>query len=117
MLSGFFGGVSGNQGILRSAFLIKSGLNKEEFIGTGVVCSVIVDMVRLPIYGWVVYTQKFAAALTPDLRGIIGAAVLTAFLGSYIGSRLIHKMTFKTLQIFVGIMLFVLGLAIIAGLG
>jgi len=34
VLSGFFGGISGNQGILRSAFLIKAGLNKEEFIGT-----------------------------------------------------------------------------------
>lgn len=51
LLSGFFGGVSGNQGVLRSAFLIKSGLNKEEFIGTSVVSSVLVDVVRLTVYG------------------------------------------------------------------
>src|SRR5690606_7737307 len=30
-LSGFFGGLSGNQGALRSAFLIKAGLSKEAF--------------------------------------------------------------------------------------
>lgn len=38
-LSGFFGGLSGNQGALRSAFLIKAGLTKEAFIGTAVVVS------------------------------------------------------------------------------
>jgi hypothetical protein len=32
-LSGFFGSLSGNQGALRSAFLIKAGLSKEAFIG------------------------------------------------------------------------------------
>ena len=31
-LSGFFGGLSGNQGALRSAFLIKAGLSKEAFV-------------------------------------------------------------------------------------
>ena len=31
-LSGFFGGLSGHQGALRSAFLIKAGLSKEAFI-------------------------------------------------------------------------------------
>ncbi|MBY0377818.1 MAG: sulfite exporter TauE/SafE family protein, partial [Gammaproteobacteria bacterium] len=46
-LSGFFGGLSGNQGALRSAFLIKAGLSKEAFIATGVVSAIIVDVVRL----------------------------------------------------------------------
>lgn len=40
-LSGFFGGLSGNQGALRSMFLIKAGLDKEAFIGTGVVTAVL----------------------------------------------------------------------------
>src|SRR5690606_7263111 len=31
-LSGFFGGLSGNQGALRTAFLIKAGLSKEAFV-------------------------------------------------------------------------------------
>jgi hypothetical protein len=37
VLSGFFGGLSGHQGALRSAFLLKCGLTKEGFISTGVV--------------------------------------------------------------------------------
>ena len=31
VISGFFGGLSGHQGALRSAFLIKCGLSKESF--------------------------------------------------------------------------------------
>ncbi len=51
VLSGFFGGLSGNQGALRSAFLLKAGLSKEAFVATGVVSAVIVDAVRLITYG------------------------------------------------------------------
>ena len=35
LISGFFGGVSGHQGALRSAFLIKLPLTKEQFVATG----------------------------------------------------------------------------------
>ena len=51
ILSGFFGGLSGHQGALRSAFLLKSGLSKEQFIGTGVVIACMVDVTRLLVYG------------------------------------------------------------------
>lgn len=115
-LSGFFGGISGNQGILRSAFLIKAGLNKEQFIGTSVICSVIVDVVRLIVYGRVIYSEKFAQAISNEMQGILIAASLTAFLGSYIGSKLIDKVTFTAIQIFVGVMLLVLGIAIAVGI-
>ena len=50
-VSGFFGGLSGMQGALRSMFLIRAGLSKEQFIGTGVVSAVIVDISRLAVYG------------------------------------------------------------------
>ena len=51
MVSGFFGGLSGHQGALRSAFLIKAGLTKESFIATGVVISLMVDIPRIVMYG------------------------------------------------------------------
>jgi uncharacterized protein len=34
ILSGFFGGLSGHQGALRSIFLLKAGLSKEQFVAT-----------------------------------------------------------------------------------
>ena len=33
--SGFFGGLSGMQGALRSAFLARAGLSKEAFVASG----------------------------------------------------------------------------------
>lgn len=115
ILSGFFGGISGNQGILRSAFLIKAGLTKEEFIGTSVLSSILVDAFRILVYGWTFYSEKLFYSIK-DVKGIIIAASLTAFLGSYIGSLLIETVTFKTVQIIVGSMLFILGIGIILGL-
>lgn len=56
-LSGFFGGLSGQQGALRSAFLIRSGLNKESFVGTSVVSAVVVDVSRLIVYGVTFYRK------------------------------------------------------------
>jgi len=47
LLSGFFGGLSGIQGALRSAFLIKIGLEKESFIATGTVSAVIVPLASI----------------------------------------------------------------------
>jgi uncharacterized protein len=58
VLSGFFGGLSGNRGALRSAFLLKLGLKKEVFIGTGVVAAVVVDMAHLLVYGLVFYATS-----------------------------------------------------------
>jgi uncharacterized membrane protein YfcA len=43
LISGFFGGISGHQGALRSAFLMRSGLSKDAFMGTRVVCACLVD--------------------------------------------------------------------------
>ena len=115
-LSGFFGGISGNQGILRSAFLIKSGLNKEEFIGTSVLCSIAVDIVRLLIYGWSFYSEKFTLAISREMQGILVVASLAAFLGSYIGANLMEKVTFEAIQLFVGMMLLILGTEIALGI-
>ena len=50
ILSGFFGGLSGHQGALRSAFLIKLGLSKEAYIGTGVFIACFIDITRLSVY-------------------------------------------------------------------
>ncbi len=51
IMSGFFGGLSGHQGALRSAFLVRSGLSKDSLLGTGVVIACLVDMTRLLVYG------------------------------------------------------------------
>lgn len=107
VLTGFFGGLSGHQGALRSAFLVRCGLSKEAFIGTGVLVACLVDLTRLGVY-----TAKFPAAGLRANAALLGAATLSAFLGAWLGSRFIHKVTLRAVQRLVALML----LAIAAGL-
>jgi uncharacterized protein len=114
-LSGFFGGLSGNQGALRSAFLINVGLQKEAFIGTSVLAAVVVDVVRLSVYG-VSFVAKDWQALGSKGVALVAAASTAAFLGSWLGARLVTKVTLATVQHMVGGMLFLLALALGTGL-
>jgi uncharacterized protein len=110
LLSGFFGGLSGNQGAFRSAFLIKSGLSKEAFIATGVVIAAMVDFSRLSVYSQLIWSQEIQANLP-----MIGAATLAAFIGASFGRRLVGKMTIRTIQIIVAVMLLLI--ALLLGMG
>lgn len=107
-LSGFFGGLSGNQGALRSPFLLKAGLSREGYIATGVVIACLVDFTRLAVYG-----AHFSKAGSAQNLPLLTLATLSAFLGAFIGSRIMQKVTMRGIQILVSIML----LVIAAGLG
>ncbi len=115
-LSGFFGGLSGHQGALRSAFLLRTGLEKDKFIGTSIVSAVVVDVSRLAVYGVTFFSHNFAVLKNQVGIGLVIAATLTAFLGSFIGSRLIRKITMSTIRVIVGILLFILAIALGVGL-
>ena len=110
-LSGFFGGLSGNQGALRSAFLIRAGLTKEAFIATAVVVSTFVDFTRLSVYA----TSITKAGLHENLSLVI-SATLAGIAGSYIGNKLLKKITLKFMQILIAIMLIIISLALGVGL-
>lgn len=110
ILSGFFGGLSGNQGALRSAFLIKAGLTKEAFIGTAVVVSTFVDFTRLSVYA----TRFVKSGLTDNILLVV-VATLAAIAGAYIGNKLLKKVTIKYIQILIAIMLIIMSLALGAG--
>lgn len=111
MLSGFFGGLSGNQGALRSAFLIRAGLTKEAFIGTGVVIACLVDFARIGSYA----RQMFPARHAIDY-GLLIAGIVAAFLGAYWGNQVLRKLTLPILQRLVGAMVFAVGCGLAAGL-
>jgi len=115
LLSGFFGGLSGHQGALRSAFLIKAGLAKEAFIGTGTVSAVIVDIVRLVVYGAAFYTAHLGT-LPEEILSLVSAATLAAFLGAFFGARMMKKVTLFAIQAVVGGMLILVGCGMATGL-
>ncbi|MBT8374167.1 MAG: sulfite exporter TauE/SafE family protein [Deltaproteobacteria bacterium] len=115
-VSGFFGGLSGHQGALRTAFLIRTGLDKNSFIGTMVISAIVVDVSRLIIYGSTFFARDFQVLKSQGGIGLVVAGSLAAFLGAFLGSRLLGKITMRSIQIFVGVMLLLLSLALGFGL-
>jgi uncharacterized membrane protein YfcA len=113
--SGFFGGLSGHQGALRSAFLVRLGLEKKALIATMVLSAVIVDISRLLIYGITFFERDFRLLYQQGGFYMVFCGVITAFLGSFIGSRLLEKVTLKFIKIFIAVLL--LFIAVTLGLG
>ncbi|MEB3197991.1 MAG: sulfite exporter TauE/SafE family protein [Candidatus Sericytochromatia bacterium] len=111
LLSGFFGGLSGHQGALRSLFLLRVGLPPASFVATGVAIAVAVDLSRLLIYGGQLRALSLDAHATP-----VGVAIAGAFAGAWLGSRWLHKVTIQWLQRIVATLLVVYGGALAAGL-
>ncbi|MCH8555499.1 MAG: sulfite exporter TauE/SafE family protein [Schleiferiaceae bacterium] len=110
LLSGFFGGLSGNQGALRSAFLIKAGLTKEAFIGTAVVVSTFVDFTRLSVYA-----MRFTKAGLEQNITLVLVATLAGIAGSFLGNKLLEKVTLSFVQVTVAILLIAISIALGAG--
>lgn len=110
ILSGFFGGLSGHQGALRTAFLIKAGLSKEAFIGTSVLIGTLIDFSRLAVY-----SNRFLESGLIENLPLVTIATLSAILGAFIGNKLLKKITLKFLQQFIAILLILISIALGAG--
>lgn len=110
--SGFFGGISGHQGALRSAFLLRfrGAVTQESFIATNVVIAVLVDVSRLGVYG-----ASFSWSAVSDYRGIVLAAIVAASLGAWLGARLMKKITMRGVQLTVSVLLVVVALGLGSG--
>jgi uncharacterized membrane protein YfcA len=110
-LSGFFGGLSGHQGALRSAFLIRSGLTKEAYIGTGVVIACLVDTARLVLYG-----REIGFAAARDEWRLAGAAVAAAIVGAVVGARVLPSVSMRFVRRVTTVLLLLAAIAIATGL-
>lgn len=107
LLSGFFGGLSGHQGALRSIFLIRSNLTKQSYIATGIMIACLIDTTRLIVYA----NSPWSKTNSMDYTLLI-AATLSAFIGAYIGNRILKKMTITTLQYILSSMLLLFSVAL-----
>lgn len=110
-VSGFFGGLSGHQGALRSAFLIRMGLSKEAFIATGISIALFVDITRIPLY----YSSWLKNMESGHLLPLI-IAVFSAFAGAYAGRRWLKKTSLFAVRKIVGFALIIFGVLLILGI-
>ncbi len=110
LISGFFGGLSGHQGALRTAFLTKYKLDKEVFIATGIVIALAVDISRT--------SQYFSSFDLEVLKAnwlILLASLLAAFVGAITGKYFLKKIDFKILTYVIAVSMMIFGLALAAG--
>lgn len=112
-VTGFFGGLTGQQGAFRSIFLLRSALPPERFIATGVMIAILVDLSRLTTYA----ASFTAAGLHPTGREgiLVLVGTLSAFAGAYIATRHLDKITIGTVRYSVAALMLVIGAALAAG--
>lgn len=115
-ISGFFGGVSGHQGALRTAFLVRANLDKKQLVGTMAVCSLAVDLVRTAVYGATFIQQDWSSMRSSGAMWLILGAMGAALVGSIVGARLVQKITIESLQRLIAALLTFVALLLIAGI-
>jgi uncharacterized membrane protein YfcA len=114
LLTGFFGGLTGQQGALRSIFLLRAGLEPKAFIATGVMIAIIVDLARLATYGAAFSTAAFDPAGRQGQLVLTGT--LTGFVGAWTATRFLDKVTIAGLRTLVAALMAAIGLAMCTGL-
>ena len=114
LATGFFGGLTGQQGALRSVFLLRSELDAQRFIATGVMIAIMVDVSRIATYA-----RSFSAGiLDPASREALLAAVgtIAAVAGALIATRYMDKLTISGVRFTVAILMALIGTAMVAGI-
>jgi uncharacterized membrane protein YfcA len=115
LLSGFFGGFSGHQGALRSAFLTKVGISSQAFVGTNALIGFLVDLARIAVYGSVFFLAGTGDAFDRHQWSMIAVGCLAAFAGVLIGKRYLHTLTMHTIQTITGSLLLGISIVLLAG--
>lgn len=111
LISGFFGGLTGHQGALRSAWLVRIISDKKVYIATGTIIACLVDVSRLGVYWGQVKELNFST----QWQYLI-FPVIFAFLGAYLGNVWLKKTTLKSVRLLICILLIFFGLMTVFGM-
>jgi len=114
LASGLIGGLTGNQGPLRAAVLLRSGLRPAAYIGTSAICAVFVDLGRLVVYGSTFASLPELAA-NPVVVRVLLVGSLSAFAGAVLAARLSKRATSDVIRWLTAGLLIVVGLALATG--
>jgi uncharacterized membrane protein YfcA len=111
LLSGFFGGLTGQQGAFRSAFLVQDNLSEKAFIATNAAIAALVDAVRLVVYG-----TTFNFILFEVHTPLVLSAIVSSFFGVFLGAMFLEKITIRFIQQLVAVMMYAFGILLCVGL-
>jgi len=103
-LAGFFAGIFGVGGAVRSTFLTAYNLEKSVFLFTSGVIGILIDSSRLTQY------LIGGTRLTTPLITILFLCVPVSLMGAYIAKKLVNKIPQKSFRVFIAVALLLVGL-------
>jgi hypothetical protein len=112
LISGFVGGLTGNQGALRSFFLIHVIPDKKTFVATGVAIALFLDISRIPFYRKNLPMPESGQIFYSHLL----LAVMFALAGAWLGKKSLIKSGVNYIQTIFQFALFILGMALVTGI-
>jgi uncharacterized membrane protein YfcA len=108
LVSGFFGGVAGNQGGLRAAALTAFRLPPAAFVATATATGLLVDLARTPVYLWSTGTRLIPLVVP------IGIASLGVLIGTVLGERLLLGLSPRRFGQIIGVAIGALGVWLVS---
>jgi uncharacterized membrane protein YfcA len=105
-LSGFFGGLVGNQGGIRSAALLGFQLTPRQLVATATASAVIVDLARVPVY------VVGAGSTLAGNGALLAAMCVGVVIGTLVGVPLLGRTSEPLYRRMIGGLLVVLGLSL-----
>ena len=108
-LSGFFGGLVGNQGGIRTAAMLGFEVDKRQFVATTTAVALLIDLARVPVY-----VAVETAALV-RMWPIIVFATIGVIAGTFFGEKLLARVPEQKFRAVVGVLLLALGVSFLLG--
>ena len=104
-LSGFFGGLVGNQGGIRTAAMLGFDVDKRQFVATTTAVALLIDVARVPVY-LALETSQLARMWPTIVLATIGVIAGTLF-----GEQLLARVPESRFRAVVGVLLVLLGVS------
>jgi len=104
LLSGFFGGLAGNQGGLRAAAMLSLSLSPVRYVATATATAMLVDIVRTPIYVW------RAGGVLTTLVLPLSVATAGVLIGTVLGERILLGLSMRQFRYAIAVLIGLLGL-------
>ncbi|MDP2277673.1 MAG: sulfite exporter TauE/SafE family protein [Nitrospirota bacterium] len=103
-LSGLLGGFVGNQGAIRSAYLLNYNIPKETFVATAAIIAFVVDVTRIPVY---IFNQRNVIS---DNLLLLSVTTASAFAGTFAGKKFLKNISLKAFKTYVAAMVAIIGI-------
>jgi len=108
LLSGFFGGLAGNQGGLRAAAMLALSLAPVAYVATATATAMLVDVMRTPVYLWRAGSDVATLGLP------IGVATGGVLVGTVLGERVLFGLSARQFRQVIAVVIGLLGIWLLA---